>query len=62
MASILNKMKKKQVEFEEVYDIFAIRIILDSENKKEKMDCWKAYSLVSDMYMPNPNPNKLKRI
>lgn len=55
VASILNKMKKKQVEFEEVYDIFAIRIILDSENKKEKMDCWKAYSLVSDMYMPNPN-------
>lgn len=55
VASILNKMKKKQVEFEEVYDIFAIRIILDSENNKEKMDCWKAYSLVSDMYMPNPN-------
>jgi GTP pyrophosphokinase len=55
VASILNKMKKKQVEFEEVYDIFAIRIILKSEEKKEKTDCWKAYSFVSDMYMPNPN-------
>jgi len=55
VASILNKMRKKQVEFEEVYDIFAIRLILKSEEKKEKVDCWKAYSLVSDMYMPNPN-------
>lgn len=55
VASILNKMKKKQVEFEEVYDIFAIRIILDSEEKKEKMDCWRVYSVVSDMYVTNPN-------
>jgi GTP pyrophosphokinase len=55
VASILNKMKKKQVEFEEVYDIFAIRIILDSEGKKEKMDCWRVYSVVSDMYVSNPN-------
>lgn len=55
VASILNKMRKKQIEFEEVYDIFAIRIILDSEGKKEKIDCWKAYSIVADLYMPNPN-------
>jgi len=55
VASILNKMKKKQVEFEEVYDIFAIRIILDAEGKKEKIDCWKSYSIIADLYMPNPN-------
>lgn len=55
VASILNKMKKKQVEFEEVYDIFAIRVILDSEGKKEKIDCWKTYSIIADLYMPNPN-------
>ncbi len=54
VASILNKMQKKQVEFEEVYDIFAIRIILDSVGKNEKIDCWKVYSAVSDLYQPNP--------
>ncbi len=54
VASILNKMQKKQVEFEEVYDIFAIRIILDSSGKNEKIDCWKVYSAVSDLYRPNP--------
>ncbi|RKD98548.1 RelA/SpoT family protein [Marinifilum flexuosum] len=54
IASILNKMKKKQVEFEEVYDIFAIRIILKASPKKEKSECWKVYSAVSDLYRPNP--------
>lgn len=55
IASILHKMKKKQVEFEEVYDIFAIRIILKAIPKKEKSECWKVYSTVSDLYQPNPN-------
>lgn len=55
IASILHKMKKKQVEFEEVYDIFAIRIILKATQKKEKSECWKVYSAVSDLYRPNPN-------
>lgn len=55
VASILNKMKKKQVEFEEVYDIFAIRVIIDTIPKREKLECWKVYSIVSDLYMPNPN-------
>jgi GTP pyrophosphokinase len=52
--SIWNKMKKKGVEFEEVYDLFAIRIILDSPLAREKEDCWKVYSFVTDMYTPAP--------
>jgi GTP diphosphokinase / guanosine-3',5'-bis(diphosphate) 3'-diphosphatase len=52
--SIYNKIRKQGVEFEEVYDIFAIRVILDSELKNEKADCWKVYSVVSDIYQPNP--------
>ncbi|MCT4613672.1 MAG: RelA/SpoT family protein [Marinifilaceae bacterium] len=54
IASILNKMKKKQVEFEEVYDIFAIRIIIKTSLKKEKTVCWRAYSAITDLYRPNP--------
>lgn len=53
--SIYHKMRKQGVEFEEVYDIFAIRIILDSELKNEKSDCWRAYSIVTDFYQPNPS-------
>lgn len=53
--SIWNKMQKKEVEFEEVYDLFAIRIILNSGEKKEKADCWRAYSIVTDYYKPNPD-------
>ena len=53
--SIWNKMKKKAVPFEEVYDLFAIRIILDSTPENEKADCWKAYSIVTDLYRPNPD-------
>ena len=53
--SIWQKMKKQGVEFEEVYDIFAIRIILDSKPENEKADCWQAYSLVTDIYQPNPS-------
>ncbi len=52
--SIWTKMKKQNVPFEEVYDIFAVRIILDSTGKKEKEDCWKVYSIVTDLYTPNP--------
>ena len=53
--SIFNKMKKQNVEFEQVYDLFAIRIILDSDKKNEKSDCWKVYSIVTDKYQPNPS-------
>lgn len=53
--SIWNKMKKKNIPFEEVYDLFAIRIILDSQPEREKADCWKAYSIVTDLYRPNPD-------
>lgn len=52
--SISNKMKKKGVDFEEVYDLFAIRVILDSPQEKEKEDCWKVYSLITDEYTPSP--------
>lgn len=53
--SIWNKMKKKSIPFEEVYDLFAIRIILDSTPENEKADCWKAYSIITDLYRPNPD-------
>lgn len=53
--SIWNKMKKQGIPFEEVYDLFAIRIILDSVFENEKSDCWKAYSVVTNTYHPNPD-------
>jgi GTP pyrophosphokinase len=53
--SIWKKMKSKGVPFEEVYDLFAIRIILESDFENEKADCWKAYSIVTDKYIPNPD-------
>ena len=52
--SIWQKMKKQKCEFEGVYDLFAIRIILDSPVELEKMHCWQVYSIVTDMYQPNP--------
>jgi GTP pyrophosphokinase len=52
--SIWNKIKKKGVAFEEVYDLFAIRVILSSPPEKEKEDCWKVYSMITDEYMPSP--------
>lgn len=52
--SIWNKMKKKKVSFDEVYDLFAIRIILHSTVLKEKSDCWNVYSIITDTYKPNP--------
>ena len=54
IASILNKMRKSQVEFEEIYDIFAVRFIIDSSGENEKPDCWRVYSIVTDKYTPNP--------
>ena len=56
--SIWNKIKKKGVSFEEVYDLFAIRIIVDSSQEKEKEDCWKVYSIITDAY--NPSPERLR--
>lgn len=52
--SIWNKMQKKSIDFEEVYDVFAIRVIIDTDIETEKADCWKAYSIVTDSYKPNP--------
>ena len=52
--SIWQKMKKQKCGFEGIYDLFAIRIIIDSPLEKEKMQCWQAYSIVTDMYQPNP--------
>ena len=52
--SIHNKMSKQKTDFEGIYDLFAIRIILDSPYEKEKQECWQAYSIVTDMYQPNP--------
>jgi GTP diphosphokinase / guanosine-3',5'-bis(diphosphate) 3'-diphosphatase len=53
--SIMLKMKKQGVEFEEVYDLFAVRIVIDSTKENEKSDCWKAYSIVTDLFQPNPS-------
>ena len=52
--SIWEKMKKQKCGFEGIYDLFAIRIIIDCPPEKEKMQCWQAYSIVTDMYQPNP--------
>ena len=52
--SIWQKMKKQKCPFEGVYDLFAIRIIIDCPIEQEKMQCWQAYSIVTDMYQPNP--------
>ncbi|MDH6355431.1 guanosine-3',5'-bis(diphosphate) 3'-pyrophosphohydrolase [Dysgonomonas sp. PH5-45] len=52
--SINNKLKKQQIDFESIYDLFAIRIVLDSDLEKEKSECWQTYSIVTDLYVPNP--------
>ncbi len=52
--SIWNKMQNKKVSFDEVYDLFAIRVILDSKQELEKSDCWQVYSIVTDEYQSNP--------
>jgi len=53
--SIFNKIKKQDIKFEEIYDLFAIRIILNVNLNEEKSACWKVYSLVTDCYQPNPD-------
>jgi len=53
--SIWNKVQNKKIPFEEIYDLFAIRIIIDGNPENEKADCWKVYSLVTDFYQPNPD-------
>lgn len=53
--SIWNKMRKKSIPFEEVYDLFAIRVIIDAVDEKEKTECWKVYSIITDLYRPNPD-------
>lgn len=53
--SIYNKMKLQNIPFEEVFDLFAVRIIIDSELENEKADCWQVYSGVTDFYRPNPD-------
>jgi GTP diphosphokinase / guanosine-3',5'-bis(diphosphate) 3'-diphosphatase len=53
--SIWNKMKKKEIPFEEVYDLFAVRIVIDAPVQTEKSDCWKVYSIITDNYRPNHN-------
>ena len=55
ISSIHNKMNSKNVTFDEVMDLFAIRIVLDSKPEDEKSDCWTAYSIVTEEYQTNPN-------
>ena len=52
--SIYNKMQAQHCDVDRIYDLFAIRIILDSPLDREKLDCWQVYSLITDMYRPNP--------
>ncbi len=54
ISSIWRKIKTQGVDFEEVYDKFAIRVIIDSKGKNEKTDCWRVYSIITDWYTPNP--------
>lgn len=55
VSSIWRKMQKKSIPFEEVFDLFAIRIIVDTPEELEKQDAWSIYSIVTDFYQPNPN-------
>jgi GTP pyrophosphokinase len=52
--SIRNKLLKQKIEFENIYDLFAVRIVLDTLEEKEKAECWQVYSVITDMYQPNP--------
>ncbi|MCO5276827.1 MAG: RelA/SpoT family protein [Saprospiraceae bacterium] len=54
ISSIADKLKTKGVPFEEIYDLFAVRIIIDVEPKKEKSACWQVYSVITDVYTPVP--------
>lgn len=52
--SINNKLKKQKIDFESIYDLFAVRVVLDAPQEKEKAECWQVYSIVTDLYQPNP--------
>ncbi len=54
ITSIWNKMKKQNVDFDGIYDIYAIRVVIDTAVEKEKEFCWKVYSIITDIYQPNP--------
>ena len=56
--SINNKLKKQNIPFEGIYDLFAIRVILDTPLEKERSECWQVYSIITDMYQPNPKRMK----
>lgn len=56
--SINNKLKKQKIEFEGIYDLFAIRVVLDTPPEKERSECWQVYSIITDMYQPNPKRMK----
>lgn len=56
--SINNKLKKQKIEFEGIYDLFAIRIVLNTPLEKERSECWQVYSIITDMYQPNPHRMK----
>lgn len=56
--SIWNKLRKQKTDIDHIYDLFAIRVIIDTPPEKEKSDCWMAYSLITDMYRPNPSRMK----
>ena len=52
--SIRNKLLKQKIEFENIYDLFAVRVVLDTPPEREKAECWQVYSVITDMYQPNP--------
>ena len=54
ISSILNKIRKQNVDIEGIYDLFAIRVVLDTPPENESADCWHVYSIITDMYRPNP--------
>lgn len=58
ISSIRNKLVKQKIEFEAIYDLFAIRVIIDAPLEEERSQCWKAYSIITDMYQPNPKRMK----
>lgn len=58
ISSIRNKLVKQKIEFEAIYDLFAIRTIIDAPIEEERSQCWKAYSIITDMYQPNPKRMK----
>ncbi len=54
ISSILNKIRKQNIDLEGIYDLFAIRVVIDTPIEKESADCWHVYSIITDMYRPNP--------